>query len=80
MPDHADAPVAGRAAGRPRQISSFALGQARPQLGCPQRLLNCHAHRVKLVVGRDLLDQPAAAVVFKDDEIADEFQEALRGE
>ena len=44
----------------------------------PERLIHCNPYGVELVVAGHLLDQRPAAVVFKDDEVADEREETAR--
>src|SRR5690606_26490732 len=81
VPDHADAPVAGLAAGPPaRLVAPAAFGHAirARQLGGPQRLAHRHLYGVELVVARHLLDDATAAVVLEHDEVAHHIEEAPR--
>ena len=82
MPDHADAPVAKLSTGFAAcLVPSALLGDlclVALQLRSPQGLIHRDLDGVELVIACHLLDQSAAAVVVKHDEVADEGEEAAR--
>ena len=82
VPDHPDAPVAKLSAGfAARLVSSSLLGDSdfgALQLRRPQGLIHRNLDGVELVIPGHFLDQSAAAVVVKDDEVADHGEEAAR--
>ena len=79
MPDHPDAAVAGSTARlEPRFVAAALLGNRLLQLRRPQGLSHGGANGVKLVVAGHLLGQPPAAIIIEHDEVADQFQKALR--
>ena len=79
VPDHAYAPVAGRAARvAARFIVTAGLGGRVSQLRRAQGLAQGDSHRVELVVAGHLLDRHPTAVVLEHDEVPDQRQEALR--
>ena len=77
VPDHPDAPVAGRTATLAARLVEPALF-GRLQFGCPQSLGDRHLDRVELVIAGHLLDQRTAAIVLEHDEVADQRKKSLR--
>ena len=81
MPDHADPPVAARAAGLAARLGAavgVVVRHGLLQRRRPQRLGDGGLHGVELVVPGHLLDQRAAAIVLEHDEVADQCQQPAR--
>ena len=77
MPDDADAPVAGLAAGPGAGlVAATDLGNS-AQAGGAESLGDGNPDRVELMIAGHLLGKRAAAVVLKDDEVADQGDEAV---
>ena len=78
VPDDADAPIAGLAAGlSTRSVEARRLlkpSRLILQLGGAQGLGHRHPHRVELVIAGHLFDDVPAAIIFKDDEVAHQLQ------
>ena len=73
VPDHPDAPVARLTAGRPACVSTAV---AAPKPGGAQGLGHGHPHSVELMVAGHLFDEPSAAVILEDNEIAHQIKES----
>ena len=83
VPDHADPPVASRAARLAARLVAalrVAIGDRLLQCGRAQRFSDGGLHGVELVVPRHLLHQVPAAVVLEHDEVAHQRQQPAPGE